>query len=314
MRRAIIPALLLSTVVGGCATPALVPDASRLAPWTTQLRDSQPEGARAAVYRYRGRPFVVVGATHSTDTESPTFRLINQAYEAFDFDTAIVEGVKYASGPNPSRLLTYVAESEAEGSFQPAGETVPAVQGALREGAVIWGGEPADSDVLALATGFGVSEADVLGFYVLRNVPQWLQERKIERPGDPRTTPLVEAALAKDRAALGLGPDTLPDYASWAAWYERTNGRPFGDRFQGEEVGPLADGPHGTNRAGYAISRARDSFLLERVADHLGRGEAVVVVYGASHLPILRPALDAMLGPACYVGTDLSEARAGCRD
>ncbi len=314
MRRTVISALLLSAVVGGCATPALVPDASYLAPWTIQLRDSQPEGPRAAVYRYRGRPFVFVGAAHSNDTESPTFRLIRQAYEAFDFNTVIVEGVTYASGPNPSRLLTYVAKSEAVGSFQPGGETVPAVQGALREGAVVRGGEPADSDVLALATGFGVSEADVLGFYVLRSVPQWLQEREIDRPGDPRTARLVEAALAAERAALGLGPDILADYASWAAWYERTNGRPFGDGFQGEEVGPLADGPHGTNRAGYAISRARDSFLLERVADHLGRGEAVLVVYGASHLPILRPALDAMLGSACYAGTDLSEAKAGCGD
>jgi len=314
MRAPLVLSLLLAAAMAGCAAPALVPNPSRLAPWTTALRDAQPEGPRAAVYRYRGRPFVFVGASHSTDTEGPTFRLIRQAYDAFDFDTAIVEGVAYASGPNPPRLLAYVAGSAAEGTFQPGGETVPAVEGAQGEGAAVWGGEPSDRDVLALATGSGVSEADVLGFYVLRSVPQWLSEREIDSPGDPRTAQLVDSALAEERAALGLAPDVLPDYASWAAWYERTNGRPFGDGFQTEEVGPLADGPHGTNRVGYAISRARDSFLLERVADHLSRGEAVIVVYGGSHLPILRPALDAMLGPACYVGDDLSEAGARCRD
>ena len=265
------------------------------------------------MYRHEGRPLVFVGAEHSTETESPTFRLVRQAYEAFDLNAAIVEGVEYASGPDPARLLAYVAESEAEGTFQPGGETVPAVEGARRAGAVVWGGEPSDGDVLALAMEAGVSEADVLGFYALRVVPQWLREREIERPSDPATAPLVEAELADGRQRLGLGPDVLPDFAAWAAWYERTNGRPFGDGFQTEEVGPLADGPHGTNRAAYAVSRARDAFLLRVVADRLNRGEAVVVVYGASHLPILQPALDAMLGPPCYVGTDMATAEASCQ-
>ena len=91
----------------------------------------------------------------------------------------------------------------------------------------------------------------------------------------------------------------------------RTGG-PFGDDFATEEIGPLADGPYGTNRAAYAVSRARYALLLRVIADRLDRGDAVVVVYGASHLPILRPALDAMLGTPCYVGADVEAARA-CR-
>ena len=232
MRDAIAATVLLCAVGWGCASSPLRPDPSLLAPWTTTFRDAQPEGARVAVYRHRGRPLVFVGAEHSTDTESPTFRLVREAYEAFDLDAAVVEGVEYASGPDPARLLAYVAASEAEGTFQPGGETVPAVEGARREGAVVWGGEPTDRDVLALAMESGVSEADVLGFYALRIVPQWIREREIERPSDPATARLVEAELMDNRQRLGLGPDVLPGYASWAAWYERTNGRPFGDDFQ----------------------------------------------------------------------------------
>ena len=80
-----------------------------------------------------------------------------------------------------------------------------------------------------------------------------------------------------------------------------------------EEVGPLSDGPHGTNRIGYALSRARDAYLHELVIKHLTDGETVLVVYGASHLTIQRPALDSVLGPPCYVGTDLARAAVACQ-
>ena len=293
-------------MASGCAPRALVPDPARLAPWTVALRDAQPDEPRVAVYQYRGRPLVFVGAVHENDVESPTFRLIREVYDAFQFDTALVEGVPYASGPDPAGLFEYVDASEAEGSFQPGGETIPAVEGARRQGATVWGGEPSDPDVLALAAGAGVTETDVLGYYVLRVLPQWLREGETERPTDPRTRDLVEAELDAQRPRLGLGADTLPDVAAWTAWYAQTNGRPFGDGFATEEVGPLSDGPHGTNRVAYAVSQARDRFLLGRIAAHLDRGEAVLVVYGSSHLTILRPALDALLGPPCIAGADLT--------
>ena len=296
--------------LAGCAPRPLVPDASRLAPWTLALRDAQHDGPQVAVYRHRGQPLVVVGAVHENDVASPTFRLIGEAYGSYRFDAVLVEGVEHASGPDPAGLLAYVAASEPEGTFQPGGETVPTVEGALRQRAAVWGGEPSDADVLTLATATatGVTAEDVLGFYVLRVVPQWLREGEVERPTDPGLRALVEAELAAQRPRLGLGADVLPSYESWAGWYARTNGRPLGGGFQTEEVGPLSDGPHGTNRVAYAVSRARDAFLLDRIAEHLGRGEAVLVVYGASHLTILRPALDALLGPPCHTGADLAGA------
>jgi hypothetical protein len=45
----------------------------------------------------------------------------------------------------------------------------------------------------------------------------------------------------------------------------------------------------------------------------LNAGETLLVVFGASHLMIHRPALDAMLGSPCYTGSELSSAAAsGC--
>jgi hypothetical protein len=159
----------------------------------------------------------------------------------------------------------------------------------------------------------GVSETDLLGFYMLRNIPQWIGERKITDAGDPRLKALVEQMLVKDRAALQIGPDVLPNFAEWANWYRRVNGKPLGPDFITEETGPLADGRFGTNRIAYAISRARDAYLHKLIVGHLNAGESVLVVFGASHLMIHRPALDAVMGRPCYVGTDLRRAASACR-
>jgi hypothetical protein len=303
----------LLLLVTGCAAAPLRPAPERLQPWTTALRDRQPEEAFASVYKIGGKRLVFLAAKHDNREDSPTFRLIRDAYAAFAFDTVIVEGYPTSRGPNPARLFEYAAQSGGSGGFVEGGETVPAVLGARQEGATLWGGEADDSDVKARILASGFAGEDLLGFYVLRNIPQWIQERKIDDAGDPRLQPLVEAALARNREALALPPSALPGFAEWAAWYRRLNGVEIGAGFVTEEVGPLADGRFGTNPIAAAVSRARDAYLHDLVIAHLNAGESVLVVFGASHLMIHRPALDAALGRPCYVGTSLQRAASDCR-
>ncbi len=177
----------------------------------------------------------------------------------------------------------------------------------------MWGGEPDDAQIRDSLASQGVSSEDVLGFYTLRSVPQWQREQKIASADDARTRTLIDAELAHNRERLGLPATILPSYAAWAEWYERTNGRAFGSGFELEETGPLADGRYRSNKIAAAISRSRDGFLIDAIAERLNAGESVLVVFGASHLLIQRPALDAMLGPPCYVGSELPlAATSGC--
>jgi len=286
----------------------------KLQPWTTQLRDKQPEEAFAVVYRAGPRRLVFVGAVHSNKANSLTFRIIREAFASFEVDTVIAEGFPTARGPNPPSIFKYVSESAPDkNGFVEAGELVPAALGARTEGAVLWGGEAQDPDVKARLLSQGFSPADVLGFYVLRNIPQWIRERRLKSAGDPALKPLVLDALAGNREKLKLQPDVLPGFDEWAAWYKAINRKPIDATFETEEVGPLADGRFGTNKIGYAISRVRDAYLHELIIDHLNKGESVLVVFGGSHLMIHRPALDAALGAPCYEGADMRKARAACR-
>ncbi|HEV2567637.1 hypothetical protein [Sphingomonas sp.] len=309
MRRSLAAFLLLA----GCATAPLRPVPEALAPWTTTLRDSQPEDAFAAVYKIGPRRLVFVAAKHANRDDSLTFRLIRDAYASFRFEVVIAEGFATSRGANPPTVLNYAMSSKPRpDGFVEEGETVPTVVGAQQEPANLIGGEPDDLAVKQSVLAAKLRESDLLGFYVLRSIPQWISERKIADAADVRLKPLVEAELAKRRTALQLPGSVLATHEDWTDWYRRLNGKPLGQDFDTEEVGPLADGRFATNRIAYAVSRARDAHLHRLIIDHLNAGKSVLVVFGASHLLIHRPALDAVLGKPCYVGTVLTQGVAVC--
>ena len=255
-----------------------------------------------------------VAAVHENRNDSRTFQLIRSSFAAFKFDTVIAEGFPTAWGNNPQRIFDYAAKTGAlVDGFVEGGETIPTVSGAKQQDARLIGGEPSDTDIKARVSSEGVTAEDLLGFYVLRNIPQWIGERKIEGAGDHRLRPLVEAALERNRQSLAIASSVLPTYDRWADWYFAINRKAIGSGFNPEETGPLTDGRYGSNRIAAAVSRARDSHLHELIVARLNAGESVLVVYGASHLMIQRPALDATLGPPCYVGSDLIAATRACR-
>lgn len=287
-------------------------DTAAIAPWTAELNRIQPNEPFAAIYARRGQVLIFIGAHHENATDSLTFRIIADAFARFSIDTLLTEGSAYSDGANPRGLLGYVARQREVDGFVEGGETVPAVRGALASGATVWGGEPDDADVRDRVLSMGFSAEDVLGFYVLRMIPQWMRERRIEGPSDLRLVQLIELQLRHERTSLGLDETVLPDSDSWLRWYTRLNGKAI-EEFEPREVGPLADGPYATNRINAAIGGARNAFLIETVANHFNAGENIVVVFGESHLMQLRPALDQMLGAPCYVGHAVPEATGRCR-
>jgi hypothetical protein len=313
MRKSALPIVAFS-IFSACASLPLKSAPQKLQPWTTALRDQQPEGAFAAVYRIGSRHLVFIGAQHENQNDSPTFRMIRDGYTSFKFDTVIAEGFPTSWGPNPARILDDVAKTTiGTDGFVEGGETVPTVLGAQQQAARLSGGEADDPDVKRLVAGYGIADRDLLGFYVLRNLPQWISERALNDAADPRLRLFVEKALARQRDRLQIPVTTLPDYAAWVAWYEMTNGKPLAASFNTEEVGPLSDGRFGTNKIAYAVSKARDAYLHRLIIDRLNAKENVLVVFGGSHLMIHRPALDATLGRSCYMGTDLKKAAQSCR-
>lgn len=311
MRSRLMLACLAALMAVGCATPSpLEPRPDALAPFSTALREAQPDDAFAAVYPVGEAQLVWIGAKHATRTDSLTFHLINDAYKAIDFDLVIVEGCPTSWGLNSDRLRTYAEEGAADekDGFQQRGEIVPAVMGALAQGADILCGEPDDVALKGQLLGAGFTEEDLLGFYVLRTIPQWARERRIKDAGDPAIAPLLAQELERNRQRLQMEASVLPSVESWSVWYRATNGVSLGTDFSTEHVGPLIDGPFESNRIAAAISRARAEYLHGMVIDMLNSGQTTLVVFGASHLMIHRPALDTAIGASCLLGAGMDKA------
>ena len=303
------PALMLLCV--GCATP-LRPDESAIRPWTAELSAEQPDDAFAAVYARDGVRLVFIGALHSNRADSRTFRLIDEACESFRFAVLIAEGFPYGWGANPQSILEIVNQSAEVDGFVSDGEFMPAARCALLQRAQIRGGEPDDGELLVRVLQRGHSHEDLLGFYTLRLVPQWIREERINGTDDVRVDLLLEAELEYSRRTLGLDGSVLPNVSAWRTWYKQTNGKPFGSAFDLEEVGPRTDGQYASSQIAAAIGDVRGAFVLEKIAKFLNGGESVMVVFGSSHLMKLRPAIDRMLGAPCYVGERMQDAAGVC--
>lgn len=286
--------------------------AEELASWTKALANSQRDGPELLLFERGGRRLAFIGVQHDSDPASRTHRLIDSTFLIFKPRVVIVEGAPTSWDYNPRRLVKIGTQQPDAQGLLPEGETVPAVRGAVASGSLIIGGEPSDADVRRIAATSGVSDEDLLGFYVLRVVPQWMSQREFDDLSGSRATALIDKQLARSRAELKLSSNLLPDAAAWRRWRLDRNVGAASNRIDIEEAGPLADGPWRTSRVGAAISKARDTHLFELTRAELAKHRSVLVVFGGSHALIQLPALKRLMGAPCFRGENLERVRKSC--
>ena len=135
-------------------------------------------------------------------------------------------------------------------------------------------GETDDGHIKQLAINDGITERDLLGFYVLPKLPRSIGERETSDAANLGIKSLVEAALARQQDRLRLIAEIIPDDAAGLAWYKATNGKPLAASFDKKTVGPLADGHFGTHKIAFSVSKARDRYLHRLRIDRFNEGEA----------------------------------------
>lgn len=310
LRRVIGVACLVTALVSSACTST--EGSQKLAVWTQALAESQQDGPELLLFERGERKLAFIGVQHDSDPASKTHRLITSTFVTFKPRIVIVEGAPTSWGYNPRRLVEVGSQLPDAKGLLPDGETVPTVRGALTAGSLIIGGEPSEADVRRIVASRGISDEDLLGFYVLRVVPQWLSQREFEDLRSMRATNLIDKQLARSRAELKLSSKFLPDAAAWRRWRLNRNVGASPSRIDIEEAGPLADGPWETSRVGAAISRARDTHLFELTRAELARHRSVLVVFGGSHALIQLPALQTLMGPPCYRGDNVESVPSSC--
>ncbi len=308
--RLLTVAPLTVVALAGCVANS---DVEKLATWSQSLAASQSDGPETLVFERGTRKLAFVGVQHESDPASTTHRLIAATFGVFKPRVVIVEGVPTSWGYNPARLLRITEEKPDDRGLLPSGETFPAVRGAVEAGSKLLGGEPDDADVRRMTSRLGVTDQDLLGFYVLRVVPQWLSQKKFDDLESSDATDLIGHQLERSRKELGLGTGVLQSAEAWRSWRLLKNPKASLKTVDVEETGPLADGPWPTNAIAASISRARDTHLYEVTKQQLISHDKVMVIYGGSHALIQYPALTVLLGRPCYRGTNVEDVSRSCK-
>jgi hypothetical protein len=302
-------ALTSLIILSGCAVST---GSEKLAIWTQSLAASQVDGPELLVFKRGKRRLIFIGVQHDSDPTSSTHRLIASAFKVFSPRVVIVEGFPTSWGYSPSRLLQIADEKPDANGLLPSGEATPAVVGALKANSELLGGEPDDEDVRRIATRLGISDQDLLGFYVLRVVPQWVSQKKFDDLESREANVFINRQLDRSRKELGLKADLLESADAWRRWRLLKNPGANPKIVDVEEAGPLADGSWTTSRIAASVSRARDTHLYELTKEQLRRNDRVIIVYGGSHALIQFSALTALLGSPCYRGTNVEEVSRSC--
>lgn len=282
---------------------ACVIDEAKVMPWGQYHTLNETPFPNTFLYEGCGKRLAYVAAEHSNDANGATYAQVRAAMAKWPPGFVVLEGFPSSMGESPSALV----EHSASVAGTPAdAEPFEAVRLAVARGTPFTGAEPDDREILAGMQAAGLTAVDLAGFYVVRQIDQWVRSEKITDHRDPRLDALIRelaGQVARDSGIAAADVEAVATRAGLVAWYERINGVPFDSAYRPEDshpTGPVNDRP--INALSDKISDIRDRHIVGVIAGALERHDTVMVVYGGSHHTIQAPALEAAFGPARFAG------------
>ncbi len=291
--------LLISCLV--CCAPFLVqaqelpnPDTTKLLDWSWQLQKQQPF-SQPYLAEFRRGPYHLffIASHHGNQESAPTFQLIRQALEQEPISLLIIEGVQASDGVNAASFKKYLKNNPSKDGFWLGGEMTYAVHLASAKGLPFIGAEPSEPQLLKELLAQGESVDDILGFYVVRQVPQWRRQHALESRTQKQIYDRFLDAVCQD---FQIEPGGF-DWGDFHRWYKKRANKNFDwNSLRDDESAPLQNGPYYTQRIAAKVGRLRDQFIVQQISANLRTHKTVLVVYGGAHLATQRPVLEDLLG------------------
>lgn len=252
------------------------------------------------IYTACGKTLIYVAAQHGNNPESNTFKLINRLFENHPIEYAIVEGFPSEIGISPQSMINYANNAETT-----PGDAEPylTIRQAITKGAKFQGGEPSDKQVMDEVAKADISPIDLLGFYIVRQIPQLIRREQINDANDPRLTDEIFSMVGSFSDATGVpikNLEAVDGLANFRNWYEAINGVSFTENYRNTDSWPgvtSSSGPRATNTISTKVADARDHHIIGVIDAALRESNTIIVVYGASHHTIQEPALKAAFEP-----------------
>lgn len=173
LARAVVAVLLL----GGCASsPKLNPQ--KIRSWNSSLGSEYP-GRRPVIAHYQKNEFELfyLAARHTNNLTDDTLKLVQKLFKDKQFNVLIIEPYPFSFGESPKWFLEEAQKGKTE-DFIKGGESALAALLAEEKKIPFFAGEPDDKDILQGLKDKGFTELDLIGFYTVRQIPQWVREKE----------------------------------------------------------------------------------------------------------------------------------------
>jgi hypothetical protein len=276
-----------------CAPPRPANLADAVLPYSYDMeRGEASQSPFVAQFQKGGRRLFFVAADHGCDPK--TFGLVDGVFATHPVSVAMIEGYPAGRGMNPQSFASNLEKWRATGFCQ-GGEPAYTAFEATVHGASFIGGEPDERAVAQALMLRGFTAEDVLGFYFVRQVPTFQRDGTLAEKGLDASFSMLTLIKGKQAGLEGASASFSLD--RFREWYAKQQGKPFDlETMDSEEAAPIVGGKYVTQRISAITGEVRDRFIVEQVASLLATHKDVLVVYGHSHFPTLRPALELLMG------------------
>ncbi len=262
-------------------------------PWSPELQRSEPHSRPfVASFGQHDRQLEFVSAHHGIHQDSDTYRAIAEVLFQPEVKLLIIEGLPESQGQSPKNFLEFSQRHQGKDGIWERGEMTYAVYLADRRGLPFIGGEPDEPQIWRGLIQRGFRPEDILGFYVVRQIPQWRRQKQLEQESEQA---LVERFLAT--VCQDFQIESQWGWSDFQGWYANQAGKNYSRQdLKDEEAAPMLNGPYLTQRISAQVSLLRDQHLAQVIEQKLKEYPHLAVIYGGSHLACLRPWLIQHLG------------------
>lgn len=287
--------LLLLFIVSFSSYADVKLDPTLIRKWSHDLDNEYP-GEKPAIAHFKTDAYNLfyLAAAHETNLRSPTLKLVEKLFQ-HSFNALLVEPFPWSEGQSPSWALKDAVNGIKKKDFILGGEPALAIIRANSRKIPFFGGEPDHRDIYRSLKARNYTDLDIIGFYVVRQIPQWVRERQNKNGLIDRNYPIFSETYCRK---FVVSP--CPPLADVKNWYKTKMNRELTPDISNEEISPLTEGKLFTQKMASAVSDVRDRFTLTVINELLKKYHNVAVVYGSGHFITLKKSFEAPLGQPTY--------------
>ncbi|MGE4234350.1 MAG: hypothetical protein AB7F43_13565 [Bacteriovoracia bacterium] len=268
-------------------------DPSLVRPWRNTLEsESLLKDPYIAHHKNNPHELFYLASHHQTELKSKTILLVKKLFRTPTFKAVIIESIPFASGESP-RWFIEDAKQNLKSTYIKGGESSMAAILANTHSIPLFGGELDHKDIYDALKTLKYSDLDIVGFYLARQIPQWIREKEEKKGLLKRKAPKFLSYYCKK-----FGINSCPRLSQIQAWYQSKNKSKLTSNVTTEQTAPFSDGKLFTQKISSDLGKIRDRFTLSLIQSLLNQYKSIAVIYGESHYLTLKKSLDQQLGPA----------------